>query len=139
GRCLQPAEPVVTTPPSPLRRSVNQWRLRHPRRRRRHYTNAAIVILCLCVRCFAADAFKPGLEGKKLISYGADWPNTQYVKRNIRAMETHPFDGVVIGAGESREPQLNGPTLGIKAWGKQKFDAKDYQHCIEDLKATKFE
>lgn len=79
------------------------------------------------------------LAGKKLVSYGADWPNTAYVRANIREMEKHPFDGIVIGLSESREPQLNGPTLGLKAWGKQKFDAKAYQHAIDDLKGTKFQ
>jgi hypothetical protein len=96
----------------------------------------ACIIALLSIPSLAADAFRPGLEGKKLVSYGMDYPNTAYVKPNIGAMEKHPFDGIVIGVSASRDPQLRGDTLGIKAWTKQKYDVKDYQHAIDDLKAT---
>jgi hypothetical protein len=82
--------------------------------------------------------FKPTPHGKKLISYGSDWPNTAYVRQHIDEMEKHPFDGIVIGVSKSREPSLNGDTLGVKAWSKQKFDPRDYEPAVQDLKATKF-
>jgi hypothetical protein len=102
-------------------------------------TRVAFIVCLLSLPCLAADSFQPGLDGKKLISYGADWPNTAYVRAHVREMETHPFDGIVIGVSESREPQLNGATLGTKAWGREKFDPAKFEHAIEDLKATKFE
>src|SRR6185437_4095345 len=98
-----------------------------------------VVSILIAAPCLAASPFQPGLAGKKLISYGQDWPNTAYVRSHIRDMEKHPFDGIVIGVSESLEPQLNRPTLGIKAWGKVAYDPKAYEHAIEDLKATRFE
>jgi hypothetical protein len=87
----------------------------------------------------ATMPFKPGLEGKKLISYGQDWPNPAYIRAQIREMEEQPFDGIVIGVTASREPQLGGKSLGTNAWGRKAFDRADYQHAIDDLKATRFE
>ena len=98
----------------------------------------AIVVLIFISPAFAADAFTPSLQGKKLISYGMDWPNTAYVRAHIGEMEMHPFDGCVIGVSQTLDPQLQGETLGNRAWNKQAFDPKDFQHAIDDLKATKF-
>ena len=85
------------------------------------------------------SSFHPATQDKKLISYGSDWPNTAYVRQHIREMEKHPFDGIVIAVSRSREPQISGSSLGIGAWGEERFAAADFEHCIEDLRATKFE
>ncbi len=95
--------------------------------------------LLIAAPCFAASAFQPSLSGKKLISYGTDWPNTAYVRSHIRDMEKHPFDGIVIGVSESTEPSLSGDMLGFHVWSKTAFDAAKYEHAIDDLRATKFE
>jgi hypothetical protein len=76
---------------------------------------------------------------KKLIAYGHDWPNTAFVRANIREMERRPFDGVVIAVSKEREPKLKCSAVGFEIWGKKRFEIGDYQHAINDLKNTKFE
>jgi len=91
-------------------------------------------------------------EGKKLIQYGWDVPNTAYVRRHIQEMERRPtfvqphgklhhFNGLVLQVTNSREPCLGGTrdALGWKTFSRERFQAKDYAHAIEDLKAAQFE
>lgn len=85
-----------------------------------------------------ALAFEPGTKGKKLISYGQDWPNPAYLRQHIVEMEKHPFDGVVIGVTESREPVLGHDALGWKIWSRQRIELEQITGAIEDLRATKF-
>jgi len=103
---------------------------------------APLLTLALIVSPLAsvsAAEFVPSTRGKKLISYGSDWPNTVYVRQHVREMEKQPFDGIVIGVSQTREPQTNGETLGIRCWTKEKFDPKLFEPALEDLKAIKFE
>jgi hypothetical protein len=96
----------------------------------------ALLILSFLVS--SASAFQLSPQGKKLISYGADWPNTAYVRDHITEMEQHPFNGIVIGVSESSEPKLNDAAVGCAIWGKSTFPAEVYDRAIADLKATKF-
>ena len=41
------------------------------------------------------------VNGKKYIEYGFDLPTPRYVAANIVSMETQPFDGLVVAAGNS--------------------------------------
>ena len=59
-----------------------------------------VVGILIAIPCFGDSPFQPGISGKKLISYGMDWPNTAYVRQHVREMEKHPFDGIVIGVSE---------------------------------------
>src|SRR5690348_11362059 len=92
--------------------------------------------ILLCIVGIASVA--SGETKKKLIAYGRDWPNTAYVRAHIQEMERRPFDGVVIAVTKERKPQLSGSAVGLKIWGKQKFDLADYQPAIDDLKNTTF-
>src|SRR5262245_5947493 len=70
-------------------------------------------------------------QGKKLIEWGWDEPDTKFMRSNIEQMEKFPFDGLVFhvtGAGNL--------TWGV--WGNHKFAFNDFQQSIDDLKATKF-
>lgn len=111
------------------------------------------VILILRPGNLSADtpSWKPP-DGKKLIQYGWDVPNTAYVRRHIQEMERRPtfvqphdklhhFSGLVIQVTKGREPCLGGTrdALGWKTFSKDRFQSKDYAHAIEDLKATQFE
>jgi len=107
----------------------------------RHTGKREVALRLLALLCVATDAsaFEPSSKDKKIISYGADWPNTAYVRQNVHEMEKHPFDGIVIGVSEEREPKLKSSTLGNRMWGKERFTPEQLEHAIEDLKATKFE
>ena len=84
--------------------------------------------------------FKPGLEGKRLIEYGWDAPNTAYLREHVREMEKRPFQGVVLRVTRTTEPRLGGTeeTLGWRVFGRERFQPADYEHAIEDLRATPF-
>src|SRR5262245_28714489 len=84
------------------------------------------------------DSFTPSTKNKKIINYGQDPPNTAYVRAHIQEMEERPYDGIVIGISKEREPKLAGDCIGYHVFSRERFDVKDYQHAIEDLRATKF-
>jgi len=96
----------------------------------------AVVVCSLCA-C-SSSPFTPSTNGKKLISYGQDWPNTAYLRAHIAEMEARPFDGVVIAASKETAPTMGGESMGNGAWGKRRYEFADYAHCIDDLKATPF-
>jgi hypothetical protein len=79
-------------------------------------------------------------KGKKLIEYGWDCPETTFVREHIREMEKRPFDGVVIrSAFPATQPGKRAPSMGRTPFQRRKFEPAEYQHAIDDLKATKFE
>src|SRR5438270_370918 len=94
--------------------------------------------LLLFSACACSSSFHPSTTGKKLISYGQDWPNTAYLRAHIAEMETRPFDGIVIAASHETAPAMGGESMGNDAWGKTRYNFADYAHCIDDLKATRF-
>ena len=94
-----------------------------------------IILLSLVAPVFG---FEPGTKGKKLISYGQDWPNPAYLRAHIADMEKHPFDGVVIGVTQTREPKLSEGVLGHRIWGRERIAPEVIEPAIEDLRATKF-
>jgi hypothetical protein len=92
----------------------------------------AITILC----ALAASSAFAGTVDKKLIEYGWDAPDTLYIREHVREMEKIPFDGVVIRINPRGVPGNWGN--GWKVFSKKRFEPKDYDFAIADLKATKF-
>ena len=95
-------------------------------------------ILCLAITFLpvappAASAAEPA-RPKSLIEWGWDEPNTKFMRENIAQMEQSPFDGVVFHADISK----GGPMF-WEMWGTRKFNLDEFQHAIEDLRATKFQ
>src|SRR6188474_2493496 len=86
----------------------------------------------------AAEPFQPGTKGKKLISYGQDWPNPAFCRQHVHEMEQRPFDGIVIVISKERQPQSGGASDGFSAFGKNKLKFEDYAHEIDDLRHTEF-
>ena len=74
---------------------------------------------------------------KKLIEYGWDVPDTAFMRAHIEEMEKVPFDGVVFkmyppaGSKNMRE-------FGWRVFSKERFDFKDMEQSLADIKATKF-
>ena len=72
--------------------------------------------------------------GKKLIEYGGDVPDTEYVRQHAGEMEKVPFNGVVI----SVHSKIKGGAIGWYMFSRNRFAPEEYEHAIPDLKATKF-
>ncbi len=70
---------------------------------------------------------------KKLLEWGWDEPNTKFMRENVEKMEQLPFDGMVFHVDSSK-----GGNLVWEMWGSRKFDLAEFQHAIDDLKATPF-
>jgi ubiquinone/menaquinone biosynthesis C-methylase UbiE len=73
------------------------------------------------------------LEGKKLIEWGWDEPDTKFMRENIERMEQFPFDGLVFHVTSSK-----GGNFTWEMWGPRRFDVAEFEHAIDDLKATLF-
>jgi hypothetical protein len=73
----------------------------------RHYTFRSILLLLLtlCCQIFVSAQTPYTSAKKKIIEFGWDIPNYDYIADNISAMEYAPFDGVVF---DMRIPKLNG-------------------------------
>jgi hypothetical protein len=76
-------------------------------------------------------------QRKKLIATGWDMADTGRLRANLAQMEQRPFDGVVLrleGHGEEKKPC---PLRA--AFGKDQWDRAWFQHCVENLRACKFQ
>ncbi|NUQ63636.1 MAG: hypothetical protein HUU20_14260 [Pirellulales bacterium] len=91
----------------------------------------SLVALLLVAASAGADTSEA--PGKKVIEWGWDEPNTKFIRENIERMEQLPFDGLVFHADSSR-----GGNLAWEIWGSRRFDAAEFQHAVDDLKATPF-
>ena len=65
-------------------------------------------------------AFEPSTQGKKLIQYGWDSPDTAYLRKNLKRMERSPFDGIMLtvrqqAGGDGVNPALPGEAGGHRA------------------------
>src|ERR1051326_1721850 len=54
-------------------------------------------------------------------------------------MEQRAFDGCVIAVSAGKEAKYPADSIGFRAFGHERFDAENFQHAIEDLRATRFE
>jgi hypothetical protein len=88
----------------------------------------------LAVSCLAIAT--PGLAeepSKKLIDWGWDEPDTQFIRQNVERMEQLPFDGLVFHVTSSR-----GGNFTWEMWGSRRFELAEIQHSIDNLQATRF-
>ncbi len=85
-----------------------------------------------------ARGFVPSTKGKKIINYGQDWPNTAYVRAHIHEMEQRPYDGIVIAVSKNTKPTYPADSIGFRTFSHERFDVPQYQHAIDDLRATDF-
>ncbi len=100
-------------------------------------------VLALSLTACAAD--RP-----LLIQWGQVTPDTKLMRQHVDHWESYlPFDGVVIPVNQQRYAGRYGSTsaniLSPEHWplqatlfGGERADMADYQHAIDDLKATKF-
>src|SRR4051812_23870148 len=75
---------------------------------------------------------------KKLIEFGWDEPDTQFLRDHIVEMEKAPFDGCVFHAQDTRPNGKRGDFM-WECWGKQAFTWEQLRPALEELKATRFQ
>ena len=91
----------------------------------------AVFVSALLLAAAASAAERPTGEkpGKLLIEFGWDEPDTAFMRAHLAEMEQTPFDGVVF--------HFKGD-LAWQSWGTRRFEEKDIQSGVADLKATPF-
>ena len=116
---------------------------------------AAFISLLLAASVFAADGGdkkSPDIAGaaqngsasietvdsrgptKKLIEWGWDEPDTQFLRKHVAKMEQIGFDGLVFHINSSRRGNLT-----WQIWGEHQFELDEFRHAIDNLQATKFQ
>lgn len=103
-----------------------------------NYRLSTIVLLgVICTSLSTSPAVEPDTnvsqDGKKLIEWGWDEPDTKYIRENIEKMEQFPFDGLVFHATSG-----SGTNLAWEVWGARRFERGEFSQAIDDLKATRF-
>ncbi|SFH93204.1 hypothetical protein [Planctomicrobium piriforme] len=68
---------------------------------------------------------------RKLIEWGWDEPDTQFLREHCAEMQQYPFDGVVFHLSGSGNFTWD-------AWGGRAFTRAEFQRDIENLQATQF-
>lgn len=90
----------------------------------------AILAIVFATPCLSDEAG----DGKKVIEWGWDEPDTKFMRENIRKMEAYPFDGLVFHVTSSK-----GGNFAWEIWGGRAFHINELRHAIDDLKATPFQ
>jgi hypothetical protein len=76
-----------------------------------------------------------GEPPRKLIQFGWGEPDTAFMRRWIRDMESTPFDGCVYNV--ELQERLGG-NLAWRFWGKRGFQEEDVAAARENLRSTRF-
>lgn len=79
---------------------------------------------------------------KKVIEFGWDAPDTEYLRKNIAQMEEQPFDGCVFYVkykpkNVTASPDNDGGFL-HEAWGSRAFTREELSSAARDLQLTSF-
>jgi len=74
-------------------------------------------------------------KDKRVIEFGWDIPDTEFVKNNISEMEKKPFNGVVLNVKYNNQDKY----LESIAFSNIYLQYEGVSKAIEDLKATNFE
>ncbi len=90
-------------------------------------------LIALALTSTAAEA-----ADKKLIEFGWDEPDTSFLRKHVRTMETTPFDGCVFHANVV-EKDGKSSNFAWQGWGRRAFTIEELQPAIDDLKATRFD
>jgi hypothetical protein len=93
-------------------------------------TPAGLALVALLAGCGAPE--------RKLIQFGWGEPDTAFLRRHVRQMETAPFDGCVYNVRFEPAAGLRG-NLAWDAWGRQAVAPAALEPARRDLEATRFE
>ncbi|MDO8589106.1 MAG: hypothetical protein Q7T82_18920 [Armatimonadota bacterium] len=95
---------------------------------------AIMIALCALTIC----PLSATTQGKKLVQYGFDNRDTAYVREHVRDIEKVPLDGIAIAVyAKDADGKYSRNVLG-EVFTKNRIKPEDYEHAIDDLKATDF-
>lgn len=106
-----------------------------------HRRSVSIAVLLVSLSIAAAQPAslpqRSGGQGKRLIEFGWDEPDTAFMRKHAAQMDATPFDGCVYHFRLRQPDGQDGDALWA-CWGRQAFTEEQVQHAIDDLKATRF-
>jgi len=91
------------------------------------------LLLFLLILSEAASQERPK---KKLIEYGWDIPDPEFVRDNIKVMEKRPFDGIIFGFPEGIRTKIPQHLFDTKKW--KESDIQPQMDILADIKWEKF-
>ena len=74
---------------------------------------------------------------KKIVEFGWDEPNTEFMREHVSDMEKTPFDGTIFHVNYKKQDGSVG-NFTWECWGKKTFAESELKPAIDDLKNTKF-
>ena len=92
--------------------------------------------VCVIMHAAVSAAAERG-NGKKLIEFGLDEPDTAFMRAHVAEMEATPFDGCVFHAYATDDKGKAEPFM-WQCWGKRAFAQTSLGRSLEELKATRF-
>lgn len=96
-----------------------------------------------------AGAQAPQVQGKKLIEFGWDIPDTSFLRAHVDEMKRTPFRGCVVNVNHV-DPQLSGADadevwarggsgcFSWSGWGERAFREAELSRALADLQATRY-
>ena len=100
-----------------------------------HKLRGLLLVVLVAFVGFSGRAAETGF--KKLIEFGWDEPDTEFLRQHIAEMEAAPFDGCVFHINY-RKPGGKSGNFTWEAWGTNVFAETDLKSSLDDLKATGF-
>jgi hypothetical protein len=100
------------------------------------FESVFVCLLGCIVIAMAADA-SATVQGKKLIEFGWDEPDSAFMRQHAAEMDRTPFDGCVFHV-TCQKPAGGQSNLTWEGWSEHAFQAADFQPAVDDLKATPF-
>src|SRR5262245_58263113 len=83
--------------------------------------------------CSAGAAFPA--DGRKLIEFGWDQPDTAFLRLHAAELDASPFDGCVIGL-RYKSAETSGSFTG-ECWGNRAFKPEELAGAMDDLRTVR--
>src|ERR1043166_351587 len=113
-------------------------RIEHQRRSdetplQRNFRSWAICLACVLIQALSPGAFA---GEKKLIEFGWDEPDPEFMREHAAELERSPFDGCVFHI-DAKKPGKGKSRFTWEAWGTRAYSQEELQGALDDLEAAK--
>src|SRR4051812_27518125 len=96
---------------------------------------ACLILTLLCASSLAQTTRSS--PPKKLIEFGWDEPDTEFMLKHAAEMETAPFDGTVFHITYENPDGTRGP-FGNACWSDRPFKPAELKRAADELKRAPF-
>src|SRR5436190_13818496 len=88
----------------------------------------------VCLALLLAQAMAPGAFAaeKKLIEFGWDEPDPEFMREHAAELERSPFDGCVFHI-DAKKPGKGKSRITWEAWGTRAYGQEELQGALDDL------